>query len=315
MTRKTEFRSAAAPLRRALGAVALCAAVALPVSVTAQPAPTKPAAAQPSEIKDADPVLARVAGTEIRQSDVNLAEEDLGQQGAQMSPEQKQEYLISYLSDIIIVAKAAEEKRVAESAEFKRRLNFSRNKILMETMLQAEGKAAVTDKAMKEVYDEAVKQMGNEEEVRARHILVQTEDEAKAVVAELKKGGDFAAIAKSRSKDPGAAAQGGDLGYFTKDQMVPEFAEVAFKLEKGQTSDPVKSQFGWHVIRVEDKRAKPAPAFDAVKEQVETYVVRKAQAEMVTKLREANKVERLDKPAAPAAKPGEKPAEKPAEKK
>jgi peptidyl-prolyl cis-trans isomerase C len=264
-------------------------------------------AAGPLQAQDADPVVARVAGTEIRQSDIALAEEDLGQQGAQMTPEQRREYLISYLSDIIIVAKAAEGKKVADNTDFQRRLTFARNKLLMESMLQSEGKAAVTDKAMKEVYDEAVKQMGDEQEVRARHILVQTEDEAKAIAADLKKGGNFETIAKEKSKDPGAAAQGGDLGYFTKDQMVPEFAEAAFKLDKGQLSDPVKSQFGWHIIKVEDKRSKPAPAFDAVKEQVETYVVRKAQAEFVTKLREAAKVERLDKPAdAPGAKPAEK---------
>ena len=92
-----------------------------------------------------------------------------------------------------------------------------------------------------QVYDEAIKQVKNEEEVHARHILVPTEDEAKAILAQLKGGADFAALAKEKSKDPGAA-EGGDLGYFTKEQMVPEFAEVAFKLDKGQLSDPVKTQ-------------------------------------------------------------------------
>ena len=141
----------------------------------------------------------------------------------------------------------------------------------MEMLLVQEGKAAVTDAAMKKVYDEAVKQQGNEQEVRARHILVPTEAEAKAILVEIKKGTDFAEMAKQKSKDPGAAAEGGDLGYFTKDQMVPEFAEQAFKMNKGDVSDPVKSQFGWHIIKVEDKRSKPAPAFEAVKEQVEQY--------------------------------------------
>ena len=154
---------------------------------------------------------------------------------------------------------------------------------------------------MRKVYDDAVKQMGGDEEVRARHILVPTEDEAKTILADLKKGGNFETIAKEKSKDPGAAAQGGDLGYFTKDQMVPEFAEVAFKLEKGALSDPVKSQFGWHIIKVEDKRSKSPPPFEQVKDQVETFVQRKAQAEYVTKLREGAKVERLDKPAEQAS--------------
>jgi peptidyl-prolyl cis-trans isomerase C len=148
---------------------------------------------------------------------------------------------------------------------------------------------------MKKVYDEAVKQMGNEQEVRARHILVPTEDEAKAVLAEVKKGTDFAELARQKSKDPGAAAEGGDLGYFGKEQMVPEFAEVAFKLDKGQVSDPVKTQFGWHIIKVEDKRTKPVPEFDKVKDQIETYVTRKAQADYIHKLQETAKIERLDK--------------------
>ncbi len=91
-------------------------------------------------------------------------------------------------------------------------------------------------------------------------------------MAEVKKGTDFAELAKQKSKDPGAAAEGGDLGYFGKEQMVPEFAEAAFKMEKGQVSDPVKTQFGWHIIKVEDKRTKPVPEFDKVKDQIETYV-------------------------------------------
>ena len=158
-------------------------------------------------------------------------------------------------------------------------------------MLQTEAKAAVTDAAMRKVYDEAIGQMKKEPEVRARHILVETEDEAKAVLAELKKGADFAELAKAKSKDPGSA-DGGDLGYFTKDQMVPEFSEVAFKLDKGALSDPVKSQFGWHVIKVEDKRERQPPEFDKVKDQLENFVVRKSQSELITKLRAEGKIER-----------------------
>jgi peptidyl-prolyl cis-trans isomerase C len=164
---------------------------------------------------------------------------------------------------------------------------------------------------MKKVYEEAAKQIAGEQEVHARHILVETEDEAKAIEAELKKGADFAQLAKEKSKDPGGAADGGDLGFFTKDQMVPEFSAVAFTLEPGKISDPVKSQFGWHVIKVEEKRNRKAPDFEQVKPQIETYVTRKAQAEYVAKLREAAKVERMDHaantaaPAPDAAKPAD----------
>jgi len=251
--------------------------------------PAAPAKAQ------SDPVVAKVNGVEIHESDLAMAEEDMGQQAQALPPDAKREQMISYLSDVILAAKAAEGKKVTDQKEFKSRLAFIRNKLLMETLLQNVGKEALTPEATKKVYDDAAKQMGGEQEVHARHILVPSEDEAKAILVEIKKGTDFAELAKQKSKDPGAAAEGGDLGYFTKDQMVPEFAEVAFKLDKGQVSDPVKTQFGWHIIKVEDKRTKPVPDYDKVKDQIEQYVQRKAQAEYIGKLRETAKIERLDK--------------------
>ncbi len=248
--------------------------------------------------EDADAVLARVNGVDIRQSDLTSAEDEIGGNMPQMAPEQKRDYLLAYLGDVILLSQAAQQQKIGDRDSVKHRLEFERNKVLMEALLQDVGKAAMTDDAMHKVYDEAVKQMSNEQEVHARHILVPTEDEAKAIEADLKKGADFATLAKQKSKDPGAA-DGGDLGYFTKDQMVPEFAEVAFRLDKGQISDPVKTQFGWHIIKVEDKRIKPTPTFDEVKGQIENYVAHRAQAEMVQKLRSAANIERLDRPAAP----------------
>jgi peptidyl-prolyl cis-trans isomerase C len=271
---------------RALGALALAVVLA---------APSTAARAQ-----DSDPVVARANGVDIRQSDLALAEDEVGASMPQMGPDQKREYLITYLADVIVLAQAADQQKIGDRDDVKHRIEFERNKVLMETMLQDAGKAAVTDEAMHKVYDDAVKQMPPEEEVHARHILVATEDEAKAIEAELKKGADFATLAKEKSKDPGAA-EGGDLGYFTKDQMVPEFADVAFKLDKGQISDPVKTQFGWHIIKVEDKRTKPTPTFDEVKSQLQTYVEHRAQADLVAKLRSAANIERLDQPAATPA--------------
>jgi peptidyl-prolyl cis-trans isomerase C len=250
-------------------------------------------ASLPLRAEDANPVLVKVNGAEIRQSDVKLAEEELGPSLAQMDPATKKENVLAFLIDMKIVAKAAEDKKIEDRPDFKARLAFTRNRLLMDNLLATEGKAAATDEAMKKVYDEAAKQIAGEQEVHARHILVETEDEAKAIEAELKKGTDFAELAKTKSKDPGAA-DGGDLGFFTKDQMVPEFSAVAFALEPGKISDPVKSQFGWHVIKVEEKRSRKAPDFEQVKPQIETYVTRKAQAEYVTKLRESAKVERMD---------------------
>ena len=266
--------------------------------------------------QDANPVLAKVNGSEIRQSDLTLAEEELGPSLEKMDPASKKENVLAFLIDMKIVSKAAEDKKVDNSDEFKKRLAFARTRLLMDQLLANEGKAATTDEAMKKVYDDAAKQIAGEQEVHARHILVETEDEAKAVKAELDKGADFAELAKKKSKDPGAS-DGGDLGFFTKDQMVPEFSTAAFALEPGKISDPVKSQFGWHIIKVEEKRNRKAPEFEQVKGQIETYVTRKAQADYVTKLREAAKVERMDKPEETAAKPDTaKPeAAKPAETK
>jgi peptidyl-prolyl cis-trans isomerase C len=188
-------------------------------------------------------------------------------------------------------------------------------------LLQSVGKEALTDDAIHKVYDEAVKQIGEEKEVHARHILFRTpagdekaskeaEDKVKAVIARLKKGEDFAKVAGEVTEDPSGKANGGDLGYFTKDQMVPEFAETAFKLESGQISDAVKTQFGWHVIKIEDKRTKQAPKFEDVKPQIENFVVRKAQADLVTKLRADAKIERMDKPAKAEEKPAAAPPAK-----
>src|ERR1700722_11955156 len=284
-----------APLRpsvaRAFGALALAAFLVGPTSAL------RAQNADPA----ADPVVARANGVDIRQSDLALAEDEVGSNMPQMGPDQKRDYLITYLADVIVLAQAAEQQKLADRDDVKHRIQFERSKVLMEPLLQDAGTAAVTDDAMHKVYDDAVKQMPSEQEVHARHILVATEDEAKAIEDQLKKGADFAALAKEKSKDPGAA-DGGDLGYFTKDQMVPEFAEAAFKLDKGQISDPIHTEFGWHIIKVEDKRTKPTPTFDQVKVQLENYVAHRAQAELVDSLRKSAQIERLDKPA-PAPDP------------
>ncbi len=267
---------------RILGAVALAALLTAPIS---------------SRAEDSDPVLARANGVDIRQSDLALAEEDIGSAMPQMGADQKRNYLITYLADVIILAQAADQHQLANRGDVKQRIEFERHKALMEALLQDAGKAAMTDDALHKVYDEAIKQTPNEEEVHARHILVATEGEAKDIQAQLKNGADFAKLAKEKSKDPGAA-EGGDLGYFTKEQMVPEFADVAFKLDKGQISDPVKTQFGWHIIQVLDKRTKPTPSYDQVKTQLENYVARRAQADLVDNLRKSATIERFDQPAA-----------------
>jgi peptidyl-prolyl cis-trans isomerase C len=267
-----------------------------------------------------DPVVATVNGTEIHQSDLAIAEQEAGQIPP-MSPDAKKDYLVQFMADMILVTKAAEAKKIGDDATFKRKLEFARKKLMMEDFLQSVAKDAATDAAMHKVYDEAVAKVPDEQEVHARHILFRAaagdekagkaaEDKAKAVLARLNKGEDFAKIANDLTEDPSGKANGGDLGYFAKEQMVPEFANVAFSLDKGKVSAPVKTQFGWHVIKVEDKRTKPKPTYDQVKPQLEQFVVRKAQAELVTKLRAEAKIEKMYKVEEPKK---DAPADKPAE--
>jgi peptidyl-prolyl cis-trans isomerase C len=261
----------------------------------------------PAAAQDKDPLIAKVNGVEIHQSDLAIAEEEAGQIPP-MPEDAKRDYLVQFMADLVLVSKDAEAKKVGDSAEFKHKLEFERRKLLMSNLLLTVGKTALTDAAMHKVYDDAVNGIGEQPEVHARHILIRAtagddkaskdaEDKIKAIIVRLNKGEDFAKVAAEVTEDPSGKANGGDLGYFTKEQMVPEFADVAFKLDKGQISSPVKTQFGWHVIKVEDKRMKPAPSFDEVKPQIEQFVTRKAQADLVTKLRAEAKIEKFYKPA------------------
>ena len=243
-------------------------------------------------------VLAKVDGVEITDEDIQIAVDDLGSTlPKDLQGPARNTYIVDYLTDLKIVAKQADKDKLSEAPDFAKKLAYFRDKALMEALLAKSTKAAVTDEAMKKVYDEAAAKQKSEPEVHARHILLPTEEEAKAALKRVQAGEDFAAVATELSKDPGS--QGGDLGFFTKDKMVPEFAEVAFKLDVGKISEPVKSQFGWHIIKVEEKRTKPFPAFDTVKDQISQYVARKSQSDLILKLREGSKVERMD--AAPPA--------------
>ncbi len=252
-------------------------------------------------------VLATVNGQQITDEDVKIATEDLGPSlPPQIQGKARETYLLDFLIDGALVAQKAKADKLDMTPEFAKKVAYYHEKLLMEAMLGQVAKAALTDEALKKTYDDAKNAQKPETEVHARHILVATDADAEAVIKRLKAGEEFAKVAKEVSKDSGA--DGGDLGWFTKDKMVPEFAEAAFKLEPGQLSEPVKSQFGWHVIEVEGKREKPFPTFDEVKDQVSRYVVQKAQGEMVSELRKNAKIERAEPEPGAEAKPGEPPA-------
>jgi peptidyl-prolyl cis-trans isomerase C len=246
-----------------------------------------------------DPVLAKVNGTEIHQSDLAVAEADIGESlPAEVSPDKRREVLLTYLVNVNLLAQAAEKQKAEQEPNFAKRIAFARKKVLVQTLMEQESKKATTDAAIKKFYDDKAKP---QTEVHARHILVETEEQAKDVEAQLKKGADFAELAKKLSKDPGS--DGGDLGYITKEQVVPEFGNVAFSLEKGKISAPVKTQFGWHIIKVEDTRERKPPPLEAVKDQIKAKLTQEATEAMMQKLRADAKIEMTAEatPAAPAA--------------
>jgi peptidyl-prolyl cis-trans isomerase C len=289
MTAKTPLRMSFLALGVTLPTLVVGYAIA---QTAAQP--SAPTAQAPQPPADPKKVVARVDGVEITEGDLVVAGQDAALQVPGVADAQKRDLLIGYLVDLKIGARAAESAKVGEGPEFARKLAYARDKALLDAYLDQESKKAVTPEAARKLYDETVKGISPESEVRARHILVENEDEAKKAAQRVKGGEDFAKVAEELSKDPGSKGEGGDLGFFTKDRMVEPFAETAFKLEAGQISDPVKSQFGWHVIKVEEKRNKPVPSFEETKDQIDTYLGRKAQQDLILGLRQKAKVERLD---------------------
>ncbi|MET0314980.1 MAG: peptidylprolyl isomerase [Hansschlegelia sp.] len=296
------FFAMASRQRAALGAtLALMLAASAPVMAQTPPPPADASAAAPKAPLDPSTVLATIDGQPVTAGDVAVATEDLEQSMASMTEDQRRDYALNYLIDLKLAARSAEKANLGDSDEFKKRLDYLKDRALMEELLQKEAKSAVTDERMRKLYEDTAKNMKPEEEVHARHILVKTEDEAKKVEERLAKGEDFAKVANEVSIDPGSAKRGGDLGFFGHGQMVPAFEEVAFKLEPNKVSEPVKTQFGFHVIKVDEKRTRPVPPFEQVRPQIENYVVRTAQQDLVLKLRNDAKIERTEagKPSAP----------------
>ena len=301
------------PRRTAVSTVAALALLVLPV-VTACGQQSSAPSSSSSGGSASDPVIARVNGMDIRESDLTMAEDDLGPELQQIPPPQRREQIINYVADVMLAAQAAEARNLQKTDEFKQREAFFRRKLLMGLMLQDHARSLVTDEALRKIYDEQIKPMGATEEVRARHILFradpkdakaqeEAQERARAALERIKKGEEFATVATELTEDPSGKENGGDLDYFTKDQMVPEFANIAFQMQPGQVSNPVRTQFGWHVIKLEDRRNRPVPEFEKVRPQIETFLVRRGQTELIGQLREKAKVERLDgKGAPPAAK-------------
>ena len=244
--------------------------------------------------EDADPVVATVAGVEIRASELTLAEGDLDPQFARLPVEQRRVAALAAVIDIKTLARKAEAEKLDETEEFKKLMEFQRDRALHNAIFKSSVVDPVSEADLKARYEKEIAATPAEEEISARHILLETEDEAKAVITELETGKDFAELAKEKSTGP-SAAQGGELGFFTKGRMVPEFEAVAFTLQPGEyAKEPVKTQFGWHVIKVEERRETAPPPFEEVADQVRQVVMRERYGDLIKAARSETEINVLD---------------------
>ncbi|MCX7381769.1 MAG: peptidylprolyl isomerase [Alphaproteobacteria bacterium] len=242
----------------------------------------------------ADPVVARVNGAEIHVSDITEAAQSLPQEYRGMPQNVLMPMLIDQLIDRAAVAALARKEGLEKDPLVQRGIARATEEALENAIMRRDIGPSITEDKLRARYTAEIAGKEGEVEVRARHILVASEADAIKVVAELKKGGDFAALAKARSSDPGAG-QGGDLGFFKRTDMVPEFAEAAFALKPGQVSDkPVKTQFGWHVIKVEERRAAPSPSFEQAQDDLRQKVIQEGVQKVLAAARAVVTIERYN---------------------
>ncbi len=244
------------------------------------PAPKAAVSADKSATPAKDYTVLKVGGSDIKNSEVIDTWKGLFPNGQapdfnSFDENIRQNVLRGIVSERLIYNEAV-KAGYDKDAEVKKRLEQLQKQVVMQAFMENKAKDLVTDDQLRAAYAEKVAAAKGQEEVRARHILVASEDEAKKIAADVKKGGDFEKIAKDKSTDKGSGANGGELGWFTKDRMVPEFADAAFKLKKGDISAPVKTEFGWHIIKVEDRRPVQVASFDDMKESLKGELANKS---------------------------------------
>lgn len=257
------------------------------------------AVAAPVLAADADPVVAKYSGKQILRSEVVKQIEGLGPQAQQMPMQMVFPQVLDRMIATRLVSSAGYAKGVDSSAEVKAQLATVKDELVAQAYVKQSVEPLVTEDKIKARYDESVKQYKPQDEVRARHILVKTEAEAKDIIKQLKGGADFAKLAMDKSKDTGSAKQGGDLGYFPKTEMVKEFADAAFALKTGEISAPVKTNFGYHVIKTEDRRKSAPPALDSVRAQIKNQLGSEMAQKLVQDLVKDAKVERFNPDGSP----------------
>lgn len=254
--------------------------------------------------QDADlaQVLATVGDTQITRADVEIALKELGAQFQRVPENQRIAAVVNTLIDFEVMAQKADAEGYGDDPEVQALVRLNRKRALHDTYFRKTEVEQLDPAAVQKIYDEQTAPLLEQMEVRARHILLETEEDAKAVITELDGGGDFEALAKEKSTGPSGPA-GGDLGFFGKGRMVPAFEEAAFALEAGTyTAEPVQTQFGFHVIKVEEARPVPVPPLAEVEGQIRQQLLQQRYAETVRELREAADIEIMA--GAPAADGG-----------
>jgi peptidyl-prolyl cis-trans isomerase C len=225
---------------------------------------------------------------------MRLAEAEIGADLGSLPEAQKRRVLAEYLIENELFAAAAASEKLNSGPAFDERMAYWRRRAMRDAFFDKGVRASVSDAETRKFYDAQVSGLKPEEEVRARHILVESELKAKEIFEKIAHGADFAKMAAEHSKDPGSREDGGDLGYFGRGQMVPQFEEAAFKLRKGDVSQPVQSQFGWHLIKLEDRRDRKAPPYEAVKERIAAALVHRKAQEVAGELRAKAQIEFVD---------------------
>ena len=253
-------------------------------------------------VADDDPVVATVNGTKILKSMLVTAQQLLPEQYQKIPLMQIYPALVDTVIDMKLSAADARKRRLHKTKEFKVLMSRVEDQMLQRTVLQAEMDKALTEEALKRRYDALIADEKSSTEVHARHILVKTKEEANDIIEQLQNGASFEVTAKEKSTGP-SATSGGDLGFFGKGQMVPEFEKAAFSLRKGKFTDtPVKTQFGWHIIKLEDRRKSEPPSFESIKQKLQTEISQETGAEYVSGLRKEAKIERFDLDGKPLPK-------------
>lgn len=266
------------------------AALALLVTVAPLAAQTQ-APVLPGPAGGEDTIVARVDGQPIRRSDVLSFQRSLPAQFQQVPIEALLEPIVERLVSQKLLVADGRKKNLQTDAEVRQRLTQFEDRVIQEVLLNRLLADKVNDAALRTRYAAYQKENPGKEEVRASHILVNSEAQAKEILTALKGGADFGKLASEKSIDPAGKSSGGDLGYFGKDEMVPEFAEAAFAMKAGDTSAaPVKTQFGWHVIRVADRRT-VAESFEEVRERLSSEMSQEIMQSYVEGLRKTAKVE------------------------